>query len=167
MKTRKTSEGPFSKRPRRRFATAVCLAAVCLLLSCSHHYHTDRSGYLKPLPDEKNIITPEFSSDFTEKLKEALRAKGWNTLEPEAPAAEPGTPAVEKTRSPEAIPVPYTLEVTSKFISKCVTWDNFVEYKITVMDNRTGKKLFTMEGQRCDSKVVHQFMSMLNAKGPS
>jgi len=134
----------------------VLLLAAFLLFACTKHYHTERFGYLDPPPDQKNIIMPAESSNFTEELKEALRAKGWNTLEP---VGQEGGSTEEKQVAP------YTLLVQSRFISKCVTWDNFVEYDISLKDNRTGKTLFTMAGQRCDSKVVHQFMSMLEKTG--
>ena len=150
------------------WTAAACLAAACLLLSCTRHVHTERFGYLTPPPNEKNIVMPSVSSDFTEKLAEALRAKGWNTLEttPTESGTESGTPDAT-AGAPGTIAVPYTLQVHAKFLGKCVTWDNFIEYEIRVIDNNTGKTLFTMNGRRCASKVVQQFMRMMEARNPT
>jgi len=104
-----------------------------------------------------DIIVPLETSGLAQEIKDALRAKGWNTLEPVAGKA------VDAAEDRVAL---YTLEVESDFMGKCVTWDDFVKYDISVADNRTGKTLFTMTGQRCDSKVVRQFMHMMEQTGP-
>lgn len=149
-------------RPARRSlpglrAVAFLLLAACLLAACTRHYHSERFGYLDPGPGQKNIVVPLATSGLAEEIIEALRARGWNTLEPTADNR------VDKAEERVAL---YTLKVESDFVSKCVTWDNFVRYEISVEDNRTGDTLFTMAGQRCDSKVVHQFMTLLEQTGP-
>jgi hypothetical protein len=146
----------------------LCLAAFAVLLfSCSPHYHSERFAYLTPPPDGKNIVLRGDASDFAALLEAALRAKGWNTLESEKPDPGTGSTIQEGSGSlSETIEVPYTLEVTSTSQGKCLSWDDFVEYQIQVIDNRTGKQLFSMEGQQCDSEAVHRFMSLMDATGP-
>jgi len=133
------------------------LLAAWALAGCTRHDYTERFGYADPGPGQKNILVPAEASGLAEELEKALRARGWNTLEPET---GPGEAAAENRVAL------YTLKVQSEFMSKCVTWDDFVQYEISVVDNRTGETLFTMKGQRCDSKVVHQFMSMMDQKAP-
>ena len=169
LKKERTPEKPLFRRSRHKMKIVFCLLALaCFLPSCSHHYHSERFGYVVPPPNEKNIIMPSESSDFIEKIKEALRAKGWNTLEPIGPSASQGKTRKGKiVKDPEERVAPYTLEISSKFISKCVYWDNFIEYHITLINNTTGKTIFSMDDQRCDDKVIHQFMSMIETTDTS
>ena len=137
----------------------VALGIMLLVAACAPNVQR----YASLDPTEKTMMVPPGSIFLLGDLKAALASSGWKTVIDTGPVVTQGMAneqGVNLTTS-QTFRARYRLYVKAQQVDICITLDPSIVYDISVVDNKTGSEVVTMNGRGCSKQVVRQFMEEL------
>lgn len=141
-----------------RFLIAALVAGLflsgCATSNFQRYGSIDRS--------QKTITVAPGSFGLNGRLKQVLAKHGWKLVVYRGPAVTEGKIGKNtKIKQYDSFNSRYTLVVNSRRYDLCLNFTPMILYDVSLIDNRSGSEVFTMDGDDCESSVVQKFKEAL------
>lgn len=115
--------------------------------------------------NNKTITVPAGSKGLKGEIKKALAEDGWSMSVYRGPDVTEGTMGGEtKLESYNTYNTRYTLAMASNVYDVCLNFSPAVSYDISLIDNKTGTEIITMDGEGCENGIAQEFLQALNGQ---
>lgn len=137
----------------------MVLFIVILISSCSHTVEI----YEKIDKYNKTVTVPVGSRGLKGKLKKAFSKNHWKMSVYRGPAITEGEFG-KKTyiKQYNTFNTKYRLLVQSKQFDVCFNFTPAIVYEISLINNKSGSEVFTIDGKGCESEAIKKFTKALN-----
>ena len=141
---------------RHRNSKLSIILATFLITACTA---TNIQQYTALDATDKTITVPAGASGLKGEIKKMLSDNGWELVVYTGPdVIESKNNRLEqfgtfKTR--------YQLALTTSRYDYCFNFEPAISYDITLIDNKTGSEVITMEGRGCEKDVAKAFLEAL------
>lgn len=111
-------------------------------------------------PSEKTIMVPPGSIFMLGDIKAELVSAGWKTYVDTGPVVTQGVANDQKVdlATSQTFRARYRLHISAQQVDFCFTLDPLVVYDISIVDNKTGAEVVTMNGRDCSKQVAKKLM---------
>lgn len=111
---------------------------------------------------QKTATVPPGGQGLKGKLKSALRDDGWDLVVYNGPEVTEGAVGNKtKLKRYNTFNTRYSLLVASSFFDYCLNLDEAIVYDVSLVDNKTGTEVLTLDGEGCEGRVVEEFTKAL------
>lgn len=116
-------------------------------------------------PSAKTITVPPGSSGLKGDIKKALSARGWKMRVYSGPEVIEGKAGTNTSlQRYDTFNTRYSLFAYSRQFDVCFNFSPAVRYELTLVDNKDGSEVLTMDGRDCQDKIAQQFVDALENK---
>ncbi|WP_425399899.1 hypothetical protein [Aeoliella sp.] len=139
----------------------LLLSIVPLALSGCHSHNVHRFSDVDET--QKSVTVPPGGKGLKGKLKTALRDDGWELVVYSGPEVTEGSVG-DKTQLKRynTFNTRYSLFVVSRTYDYCLNLDPAITYDVSLVDNKTGTEVVTLDGKGCEGRVVDEFSKALH-----
>ncbi len=141
--------------------TIFSVLIVLLLFGCGFH-NVQIYGSIDN--NNKTVTVPAGSDGLKGKLKQALSQDGWKLFVYRGPSVTEGEIGeTTKVQQYETFNTKYRLVVSWYEFGLCFLSSSGppIHYDISFIDNDSGREVFTINGENCESDVVKKFKDVL------
>lgn len=140
----------------------IALTAVLFLSACaSSKVHT----YSEIDQRNKTVTVPAGSGGLKGDIKRALSERGWKMSVYSGPEVLEGKSGdITRLQRYNTFNTRYLLLVTSRQYDICFNLSPAVNYELSLIDNKSGSEVITMDGRDCQSNIVQTFMQAIDSK---
>ncbi len=112
--------------------------------------------------NHKTVTVPAGGSGLKGELKKLLRNDGWNLVVYRGPEVTEGSIGKKtKIKKYSTFNTRYSLSVASNQYDLCLNLQPAISYDISLIDNKTGSEILTLDGNGCENTVVDKFKQAL------
>ena len=131
---------------------ALLLLTACTTTNLQHYTDIDHK--------DKTITVPAGAKGLKGDIKKALRDAGWTLAVYRGPSVIEGKGS--RLEQFDTYNTRYTLTMGSYVCDYCLDFTPAIEYDISLIDNKTGSEVITMDGRGCEDQVTQKFVRALN-----
>lgn len=134
----------------------AALSVMVLLSGC----HSELVVYEQVDRSDRSITVPAGGGGLLGELKSVLRQNGWRTTVDRGPTvARGGSSGVQIA---DTFNTRYRLYVDWRRTDLCLSFDDEVDFDISVIDNQTGSEVLTLSGRDCEGAIAQKFINALS-----
>lgn len=110
----------------------------------------------------KTVTVPAGSGGLKGDLKKALSERGWKMSVYSGPEVLEGSSGKNmRLQRYDTFNTRYSLLVGSRQFDVCLNFSPAINYEISLIDNKSGSEVITMDGRDCQNAIVSKFMNAL------
>lgn len=137
-----------------------CMVLCAVILAGCTSTNVHQYGQIDQ--SDKSITVPSGTGGLKGAIKTILHDDGWKMTVFKGPSITEGTTGKETLlKSYETSKTRYTLWGQHQFIDYCLTGESYYQYEITIIDNKSGTEVLSMDGLGCEKAITKQFSNML------
>ncbi len=139
--------------------------AASILVGCASN---NVQIYASVDQNSKTVTVPAGSKGLKGDLKKGLSDHGWKMSVYSGPEVVEGYQGKNtKLQRYDTFNTRYSLFVESRQYDYCFTGSPAVNYELSLIDNKSGSEVVTMDGRNCQDDVVKQFTDALKGRKPN
>ena len=154
---RTTGEGKIS------YKVLLLLTAIGLVISgCAYN----KPHIFQPVDNsEKSMTLPPGSSGALFDIKTYLKKNEWVTKIYRGPTRTQGTVGKNTDiQTYDTFMTRYTLFYGSSKVSHCLDFSPYVRFDLSVVDNKSGEEVYTVNGEDCEDIVIGKFRDWIEGR---